>query len=153
MYFISHRGNLNGPNKKFENSIEYINIALRKGYHVEVDVWYYKNAFYLGHDKPQHKTNKKYLLNKSFWCHAKNFEALINLKKINAHYFWHQKDDFVLTSKGFIWTFPGKKLSKKSIYVLPENIKKFDSSLNFQGICSDYIEKYKYKINKKNEKK
>ena len=28
MFFISHRGNLNGPDARHENSIEYINHAL-----------------------------------------------------------------------------------------------------------------------------
>ena len=63
------------------------------------------------------------------------------LKKINAHYFWHQKDDITLTSKGYFWTFPGKKLTKNSICVLPEwnSLRKF----NCAGVCSDFISKYK----------
>ena len=58
-----------------------------------------------------------------------------------ANYFWHQKDDIALTSRGYFWTYPGKKLTKNSICVLPEwhNIKKF----NCAGICSDFIADYK----------
>ena len=37
MFFISHRGNLNGPNKKKENKIDYINKALKKKFDVEND--------------------------------------------------------------------------------------------------------------------
>jgi hypothetical protein len=153
MFFISHRGNISGPNKKDENKFEYIKNALNLGFDVEIDIWYYKNNFYLGHDEPIFKVNKFFLLNKKLWCHAKNLEALLNLKKIKANYFWHQKDDYVLTSSGYLWTYPGKKLSKASIYVLPENLKKFDNSLIYKGICSDYIAKYKKKIMvlKKNE--
>ena len=113
---------------------------------MEIDIWYFKNNFYLGHDEPKYKVKKSFLSNKNFWCHAKNFEALINLKNINANYFWHQEDDYVLTSSGYIWTYPGKKLYKKSIYVLPELLKKFDNTLNFRGICSDFIYKYRKKI-------
>ena len=37
-------------------------------------------------------------------------------------------------------------MDAKSIYVLPENHKKFDRSLDYVGICSDYINKYKKKV-------
>ena len=146
MFYISHRGNVFGPNKNEENKIDYINYAIKLGFDVEIDVWFYKDNFYLGHDEPLYKVKKNFILKKNFWCHAKNFEALINLKKINANYFWHQNDDYVLTSSGYIWTFPGKKLYKKSIYVLPEHQKKFDNSQNYKGICSDFIDKYRNKI-------
>ena len=35
------------------------------------------------------------------------------MKKIDKtfNYFWHQNDKFTLTSKGYIWTFPGNKYS------------------------------------------
>ena len=141
MIFISHRGNINGINKKLENNPIYIHAAIKKGYNVEIDVWY-KGAFYLGHDKPQFKVSKKFLENKKLWCHAKNLEALIKLQKLKTKYFWHQEDDYTLTSNGYIWTYPGKKLSKKSICVLPE-IKKTKLSNSISGICSDFIEKYK----------
>ena len=55
MYFISHRGNLNGPNSKKENSINYINNALNQNFEVEIDLWFEKNNFYLGHDSPKYK--------------------------------------------------------------------------------------------------
>ncbi len=141
MILISHRGNINGINKKYENNPTYIQSAINKGYNVEIDVWY-KNAFFLGHDRPQFKVSQKFLENKKFWCHAKNLEALEKLQKLKTKYFWHQEDDYTLTSNGYIWTYPGKKLSKKSICVLPElNKKKLPKSIS--GICSDFIERYK----------
>ena len=141
MILISHRGNINGINKKYENNPTYIQSAIKKGYNVEIDVWY-KNAFFLGHDRPQFKVSQKFLENKKFWCHAKNLEALEKLQKLKTKYFWHQEDDYTLTSNGYIWTYPGKKLSKKSICVLPElNKKKLPKLIS--GICSDFIERYK----------
>ena len=141
MYLISHRGNLNGAESENENNPKYLKIAINKGFNVEVDVRFEKEKFYLGHDFSQYEVNKNFLLNKNIWCHAKTHNALLALDKINAHYFWHQEDDYTITSKGFFWTFPGKKLLKKSICVLPEkaNYKKIDCL----GICSDFIEKYK----------
>jgi hypothetical protein len=147
VFFISHRGNLNGPNKKEENKIEYINKALKKNFDVEIDLWFINNSFFLGHDKPLYKVEKRFLKNKKFWIHAKNLECFYELSKSNLNYFWHETDKVIFTSKGFFWNFPGTILDKKnSIYVLPENNNKFDRSLNYVGICSDHILKYKEKI-------
>ena len=45
MILISHRGNLNGPKPDQENSPNYINNAISKGYNVEIDVWF-KDEFF-----------------------------------------------------------------------------------------------------------
>ena len=60
MYFISHRGNTLGPNISKENSVDYINDAIKKGYDVEIDVWFEKENFYLGHYKPTYLLDDKY---------------------------------------------------------------------------------------------
>ena len=141
MYLISHRGNINSIEKDRENSPDYINEALNNGFDVEVDVRFESGKFFLGHDFNQFEIDKEFLQNDKIWCHAKTNEALIALDQIEAHYFWHQEDDYTITSKGYIWTYPGKKILPKSICVLPErfNYKKIDCL----GICSDFIEKYK----------
>ena len=141
MFYISHRGNINGPNKKEENKPEYINAAIQNGYDVEIDVRFKNSQFYLGHDFAEYKVDESFLLNKKIWCHAKDVDALYNLKKINAHFFWHQQDDVTLTSKGYFWTYPGKLLTKNSICVLPEVGK--DKKIDCAGICSDFIKDYK----------
>ena len=142
MILISHRGNLNGKKVDEENSPKYIIKALEEGFDVEIDVWYINNNFFLGHDGPEYKVEIKFLENKKLWCHAKNLDALLHLSKINSIYFWHQEDDYTLTSNGYIWTYPGKILTKQSICVLPEttNIKKI---YDCYGICSDFILRYK----------
>ena len=141
MYLISHRGNLNGIQKNKENDPGYINNAINKGFDVEVDVRFENNKFFLGHDFNQFEVNKEFLLNEKIWCHAKTSEALSALDEIKAHFFWHQEDDYTITSKGYIWTYPGKKLLSKSICVLPE--KANYKEINCLGICSDFIERYK----------
>ena len=60
MIYISHRGNINGPNKKLENNPNYIKDAIKKGFSVEVDVNFKNNNFYLGHDKGQYKVSKNF---------------------------------------------------------------------------------------------
>ena len=146
MFLISHRGNTNGINKDEENQIDYIKSAINKGFDVEIDVRTYKNKLYLGHDTPEVLIDDEFLKNNKLWCHAKDLNALNKLNKIKSHFFWHQEDDVTITNKGFFWTYPGKQLFKKSICVLPEkaSYKKFKCF----GICSDYIVKYKKKLNK-----
>ena len=142
MILISHRGNTSGINKQFENNPKYIEKAIDLGFDVEVDIWFKDGDFFLGHDLAETKVNTNYLENDKLWCHAKNIEALLSLSELNCKYFWHQKDDVTITSNGYFWTYPGKKLTRNSICVLPE-ISKI-KEINCAGICSDYIEEYKF---------
>jgi hypothetical protein len=147
MKLISHRGNINGPNLQKENHPNYILNALNKGYEVEIDVWYV-DKFMLGHDKPQYEFPFD-LLEKFYtklWVHCKNIEAIVKLKnnpELNSrlNYFWHENDTVTLTSKGYIWAYPGKQPINNSIAVMPEISN--DNITQCKGICSDYIEKYK----------
>lgn len=146
MIYISHRGNTNGPDIEFENSYDYI-IQTSKKFNVEIDIWFYKNQFYFGHDNPKYliKKNKINSLDKKiFWFHAKNLEALEQLRKLKqANYFWHENDKATLTNKGFVWTYPGNIIFSNSICVLPEHdLNRRIVFKNCFGICSDYIEKY-----------
>ena len=141
MILISHRGNINGKDEDRENHPEYIQEALDKGYNVEIDVWDIFGSYFLGHDNPEYLVKKEFLNNDKLWCHAKNIEALESMLKDNIHCFWHQEDDVTLTSKGYMWTYPGKKLTTNSIAVLPElNNQNPKKAL---GICSDYVVNYK----------
>jgi hypothetical protein len=145
MVLISHRGNLTGSNPGRENSQTYIQEALDKGFNVEVDVWVLDNEIYLGHDNPQYYVDRTwlYLHKNDLWIHCKNIEAIIyfsnKLKLFN--YFWHENDTLTLTSKKYIWAYPGKQPIKNSIAVMPE-INNDDVS-QCLGICSDYIQNYK----------
>lgn len=46
MKIISHRGNLNGPSPKTENTPEQIDFALKKGFDVEIDLWKINDKFF-----------------------------------------------------------------------------------------------------------
>ena len=141
MILISHRGNTHGPNQKKENNPEYINETLLKGFNVEIDVWYTSDWF-LGHDAPQYSVSLDFLKNYRLWCHAKNLEALNRmLQEDKIICFWHEEDTATLTNNGYIWTYPGKPLTERSIAVLPEQTKSMEV-LQAAGICSDYIERY-----------
>tara|TARA_R100001163_G_scaffold55763_1_gene43310 strand:- start:3502 stop:3951 length:450 start_codon:yes stop_codon:yes gene_type:complete len=146
MYFIAHRGNTKGPDKK-ENHPDHIVDSIKKGFNVEIDVWYSDKKYVLGHDHPQYEVAANFLKNDLFWCHAKNIVALEKMiTDQDIHCFWHQEDFVTLTSKNYIWTYPQKTLTKKSICVMPEK-NTFDTNRNeislCSGICSDYIEFYR----------
>lgn len=145
MKLICHRANFDSVDLENENNPNKIAYCLNLGYDVEIDVWKIKEKFYLGHDEPKFEINLQYLNNNKFWCHAKNLEALYDMLKIkNINCFWHQNDDFTITSKGFIWAFPGKKLTNNSIAVLPEKSQYALKNLHgCYGVCSDNVVKYK----------
>ena len=129
-----------------ENRPGHINKALWQGFDVEIDVWYIDDEFWLGHDIPQYKIEENFLENPRLWCHAKNIDTLYKMTSNSLiHCFWHQDDDVTLTSRGYLWTYPGKQLTKKSICVLPEFEDKKSKVIlpkNVAGICSDFIVKF-----------
>ena len=146
MKLISHRGNIIGPNLKRENSPSYIDTAICAGYDVEVDINFTNGKFYLGHDTPDYEITEIWMTKRKYniWFHCKNLEAMVLLKNCgyDANYFWHQEDDFTITSTGFFWTYPGKELSSNSVAVMPET-KEFKDIEKAYAICSDYVEKIK----------
>ena len=140
MKYISHRGFVNGFDRSIENNPNQILSLINKQIDIEIDVRYFNGSFYLGHDEPIFKIETHFLENEYLWCHAKTYETLEMMAKTKCHYFWHQDDDYTITSKGFVWVYPGKPLIKNSICVLPEKFNQDYSSCH--GICTDFISKY-----------
>jgi len=145
MILIAHRGNIDGKSELYENEPNYIDKALKKGYDVEIDIWVIEGNFYLGHDKPQYGITLEWLDKRKneLWIHCKNIEAMEWFNSLfgTYNYFWHQEDTLTLTSKGYIWAYPGKQSIKASIAVMPEIYN--DDISQCLGICSDYIQNYK----------
>lgn len=142
MLLIAHRGNRDGPDPLKENTMPYVIRALDKGLDVEVDVWCVRGVWYLGHDGPEHKTNVEFLQNEHVWCHAKNITTLMDLLVAGCHCFFHDKDDATLTSKGWIWTYPGKILTERSIAVMPEKDNHNSVVNGAYGVCTDHPGRY-----------
>ena len=150
MILISHRGNTKGPEKEKENTINHIDKSISEGYLCEVDAWIIDNKFYLSHDNPKNnglKVEQSFFIQraKDLIIHCKNLDALIHFAYFDIiHYFWHQNDDYTMTSKNWIWCYPGKKgtIIHPSICVMPELHNQVVNA-NFTGVCSDYIERYK----------
>ena len=144
MIWIAHRGNLLGPSWQ-ENTIEHIERTLGHGFDVEVDVRFLKGKMWLGHDlnTTVEEMPDRYLHDQRFWFHCKNVEALAEFSKYShAKYFWHQKDDYTLTSNRKIWTFPGEYLMPGSIAVMPEDGYLGDLR-DCHAICTDLVHYFK----------
>jgi hypothetical protein len=140
---ISHRGNLAGPDKENENNPSQILLALQSGFDAEIDLWSENNRIFLGHDYPEHEIPIDFLRNNEnlLWIHCKNLEAIEFLQNFlpSSNFFWHQSDDFALTSKGYIWTYPGKETGERSVIVdLSDNP---NTDIPLFGICTDYPER------------
>jgi hypothetical protein len=141
MKLIAHRGNYKGSDPSKENSEAYILDAIMHNYDVEIDIRYINNKLFLGHDLPQYETTLEFLKSYSgkLWIHCKNIHALnflLQFKELNI--FWHQNDDYTITTGGYIWAYPGKYTLSNCIIVMPEWVNyKIGECV---GICSDSLE-------------
>lgn len=152
--FISHRGNLFHKIPEKENTISYIELAINSGFDCEIDVWKIGNKFFLGHDEPMHNVSLSFLINhlNVLWIHCKNYEALAHLSAIfDLNVFWHQSDNYTLTSKNYIWTYPNvciSEVNNMSIIVLDDSNKTdlTKEQLLFGGFCADNIASIKAQI-------
>lgn len=137
VYYIAHRGNTAGPNKSLENTPDYIDRALKDGFDVEIDVWILPDdTIFLGHDEPQTKINILFLEERKdkLWCHAKNLRAMEVLGKLNFNTFYHDVENYVFTSKGFIWSNIDRIQTSNTICVMTTN-----NPSGCLGYCSDYV--------------
>ena len=106
---------------------------------MEVDAWI-TDRLYLGHDKPDNHCPMDFLISNSnrLWIHCKNLKALEVLNGIKClNIFWHQKDDYTLTSKGYVWTYPKKGVCDKSVLVI-KDATKYNGEKCY-GLCSDTV--------------
>lgn len=144
MRVISHRGNINGPKSCKENHPDSILAALNQGFDCEIDVWFIKSEFFLGHDFPEYKINRDFMWeNGNLWIHCKDFGALEELsccKDLNNNVFYHNVDDYTITSKGFVWAYPGKKVGRNCVIVVKDTFEYdcIEHKSIISGVCTDY---------------
>lgn len=155
---IAHRGNVQGKNVERENTLSFIDEAFELGYLCEVDLWKFDNDWFLSHDDPYVSNVKPVNFSEiekrkdGLIIHCKNDQALAWFTDHHEqyHYFWHENDDYTLTSFGCIWAYPDVSLSIKcqsAITVMPEN-EGFDKDCsNFTGICTDYADYFNRRYN------
>lgn len=111
---------------------------------MEIDFWFLDSQLYLGHDTCQYGVGLNWLEERktNLWIHCKNLSSVEYLHRTDFNYFWHENDKITLTSKGYIWAFPGQQPISGSIAVLPELYS--DKLEVCWGICSDFVNTYKY---------
>lgn len=145
MKLIAHRANLDGPNKELENNPVQVDKCIELGYDVEVDVRVVGTQIYLGHDKPQYKISLSWLNQRkdNLWIHCKDLNSLeiLSNSSIDFNYFWHQTDDYTITSKNFIWTYPEKIVPKNLGVIVVQSAldDKEMETIDCYGLCYDYF--------------
>lgn len=83
---IAYRGNFDGDKPYYLNKPEYLDIALRYGYDVMVDVWVKSESgqatrdlsefsFWVGHDAPRYPVSISFLQQPGVWCRATSMVA------------------------------------------------------------------------------
>lgn len=141
---IAHRGNTNGPDKNNENTQKYIINTINNGYDCEIDIWKIDDKLFLGHDEPTYETDIQFLTKYSdkLWIHCKNIQALSYLNSIDIlNVFWHENDQYTLTSKKIIWSYPTSEILENCIIVMPE-LNNFNINSKCIGICSDFVSNF-----------
>jgi hypothetical protein len=143
MILISHRGNLFGKIEEKENSPNYIDEAIIRGFNVEIDLWVKENNLYLGHDLPQYKIDQRWLdvRKNNILVHAKNIFALEILIESKIKFFFHENERHVLIhNSNNVWSHDVSECLPRSIIpALTKNEFLEHCNKNVYGICSDFI--------------
>jgi hypothetical protein len=142
MLLISHRGNVDGMNPDRENSIPYINGALNLGFSVMVDVWFVGGTLALGNHRPQYGINAEFLRNPQIICKARSAATLNALMDMDLHCFANDRDDYSVTTEGYVWIYPGCASPPRGILYMPEfNYKDVRdvADIGCAGVCSNWI--------------
>lgn len=138
IHFIAHRGNTHGPQPSFENRIDYLLQARAQGYKVECDLQLLDGVLYLGHDDPQEEFPTEWARSDHFFCHAKTPETFGALLRLGAHCFYHETDQVTLTSRQYIWCFPGvHPKTERAIWLDLHDRPLPKSASGIYGICGD----------------
>lgn len=140
---ISHLGNIDGRRPEFENTPDYVNKALKLGWHVCVDVAFRNGGFILPTQRGFYPCPPAFFSKQRVWSRASDAETIDALCNINAHCFLVSQDFMSMTSAQFIWTLPPHSLSSRSIAVYPE-LADPDWLDNFEpaGLCSNEPARY-----------
>ena len=119
MRLIAKRGQFSGPNKQTENTKAQIQLALSKGYDVELDVILTDNGLFLGHDGPKERLlYDGFLDGPKIWTHCKSrrtYDHLIKSPFIKA--FCHEEEDLAyINQMQFKWNHArlGKNVYQKT---------------------------------------
>jgi hypothetical protein len=143
--WILHRGLNVGPNRALENREDELRQRLDEGWEIECDVWYGDDGLWrIGHDGPGDSIHdiEGLLRHTRSWIHCKNLAALRKCIEMGGvHCFFHDTDTAVLTSRQYIWAYPGHIVEgEKGVCVMPERHGLTMAEIcNVGAVCSDYL--------------
>jgi hypothetical protein len=117
---ISHMGNIDGRQPEKENTLPYVQEALKAGWHVCINVVFRNGAFLLPSARGLYSVPPAMLSKQRVWCRAYDADTADALCNINAHCFILSESFMSFTSSQFIWTMPPHALVSRSIAAFPE---------------------------------
>lgn len=134
---------MSGPEVELENTPVHIDAAIAAGFDAEIDLWGKQGGLFLGHDGPDHSVTMEWLEQRanSVWVHCKNAGAISAVGQSDLNWFYHNQDDYTLTSKGFLWAYPGRELPQTKVVALHFG-KDFNYNRSLYGahaVCGDYV--------------
>lgn len=140
---ISHLGNVNGRQPEKENTLAYIQKALKEGWHVCIDVAFRNGSFLLPNDHGFQVIPPALLSKQRVWCRAQDADTIDALCNLTAHCFLVSDSFMSLTSAQFIWTLPPHGLLSRSIAAFPELAEPgWLESAEPAGLCSNEPARY-----------
>ena len=145
MLYISNLGNTKGRDVIEEGGLPIIVDALNRGFCVNINLWKLPKSFAVGVDYPMEEVDPDFLSGnkEKLLLRAMNIESLKWMLENGYHCYWREKDDFTVSSHGFILSF-GVAVIPHSIVMNPELCLVDDlRDKNLVGICSDFILGYK----------
>jgi len=142
MKIYSHRGNLSGKDSQ-ENEPAFIKQCLAGGFHVEIDLWFIDNKYFLGHDEPTYRIDIDEFDHEEVIFHLKT-PHLPLLRRADA--FAIENDPYVLTLRGLLWMNYGQTPGVRSVMCSPElvghslGVEAFVRTIagRAAGLCTDY---------------
>lgn len=156
MFVISHRGNTEGKKSSIENHPDVIKNLTSKAIDVEIDIWFQNNKLFLGHDGPDYEIPFSFLSDQEeyLWIHCKDLQTMEYMNRFGdeLNYFYHTREDVVLTSQNHLWYYPQKitvPMDYASVMVLPEyaGITREEAlEKNVWAVCTDLYYEYAGKV-------
>lgn len=140
---IAHLGNIDGRQPKRENTLTYLNEALKAGWHICVDVVFRNGGFCLPNERGMTPAPPAFFSKQRVWCRTRDADTLDALCNVGAHAFFASTDPMTLTSSQFVWTLPPANLSPRAIACFPELtdadwLERFEPA----GICTNSPAQY-----------
>lgn len=140
---ISHLGNTDGRRPELENTLAYVQKALKEGWHVCVDVVFHCGSFLLPVEGGFNVVPMALLAKQRVWSRAHDADTMDALCNINAHCFLNSESFMSLTSSQFIWTLPPHALVSRAIAMLPETAEpEWLENSEPAGLCSNEPRRY-----------